>query len=94
MGVAQISWTLVGIGVALVLLPLALLARRRRPLAQALRRLHWRRAELERLRARAENLRERVDELAAIASVRSDGEVRRSVLAPDRAYDGPVRRGQ
>jgi hypothetical protein len=72
-----ICWGLVALGVLLVLGAVFTLPGRVRPLRRALRRLSWRRAELDRLRTSAENLQDRVATLHAQA-----GEVLRRPAQP------------
>jgi len=67
MGAEAVLWAsggLVALGILLVLAAVVPLARRARPLRRALRRLSWRREDLERLRTRADGLQDRVATLS------------------------------
>jgi hypothetical protein len=62
--VLLICWGLVAVGLVLVATAVSSVGSRLRPLRRAMRRLSWRRAEVERVQAKAEKVRERVETLA------------------------------
>jgi hypothetical protein len=62
--VLLICWGLVALGVVLVAAAVMSVGSRLRPLRRAVRRLSWRRAEVERVQAKAESVRGRVETLA------------------------------
>jgi hypothetical protein len=63
--VLLICWGLVAVGLVLVATAVSSVGSRLRPLRRAMRRLSWRRAEVERVQAKAESVRDRVETLAA-----------------------------
>jgi len=60
-----VCWGLVAVGLVLVAVAVISVGTRMRPLRRALRRLSWRREDVERLRAHAEAVRDRLDALQA-----------------------------
>jgi uncharacterized membrane protein YcjF (UPF0283 family) len=63
-----ICWGLVALGLIVVVAAVIPLSGRVRPLRRAMRRLSWRRAEVDRLRTRAESLQDQITELSAHAA--------------------------
>ncbi len=70
--VTWVSVGLIGLGVLVVLVAVLSISGRVRPLRRSLRRLSWRRDELERLRTRAEGVNGLVQVLAAQAADLAD----------------------
>lgn len=63
-----ICWGLVALGVVVVVGAVIPLSGRMRPLRRALRRLSWRRADVERLQTRAASVEDQIATLQAQAS--------------------------
>jgi hypothetical protein len=70
--VLLVCWGLVAAGIVLVAAALLMVGARLRPLRRALRKLFWRRAEVERVLAHAEAVRERIGVLTAQLSALSE----------------------
>lgn len=86
MTTAAVVWVCVGLvvaGVGLVIAAVVPLARRVRGVRRAIRRLTWRREDLERLAARAEGLRDHLTALQAQVLAQADERAaRRVALGP------------
>jgi hypothetical protein len=77
--VLLICWGLVALGLVLVAAAVSSVVSRLRPLRRALRRLSWRRAEVERVQAKAESVRGRIEALATeLAALSELAQTRRS----------------
>ena len=76
-----VTWGLVALGPLLVIVAVIPLAGRMRPLRRALRRLSWRREELDRLRLRAAGLQ---DQLATLHEQAGELGRRRAQAVGDR----------
>jgi hypothetical protein len=76
-----ICWGLVALGLILVVASVIPLSGRARPLRRALRRLSWRRGEIERLQTRAETVQEQLIALQeqALDVARRQADLRRDV---------------